>query len=276
MVAVETKTQKTFICIFRLLNLLLSDDFCEDFSRIGDKVDREALDSKISPIDMFWERVSSSFKDKNKYNGLIDDEEEWFDKFDPEKVIPHSPTKLMKIWKDCNLNYTKCISCYNVSGNHNTDFKPFCDGKADVLYLHKWLQIKTNLIDFFNGGLLEEDCFDSCIFPRLAATSDDFRLRSPPSPSSRKSVKTSEEKLYDSMSNFMEIFKKECDPEIQNLKKQHLQSQVDSEKLSQLKNLSEMITKTQTALKGTKNKDSKRIFQEDLEFFISKRQKIMK
>ena len=104
MVDVETKTQITFNCILRIINLLFSDDFCEEFSRIGDKADREALDSKISPIDKFWERVSSSFKDESKYNTLIDEKEEWFQKFDPEKVIPHSPTKLMKIWKDCNLN----------------------------------------------------------------------------------------------------------------------------------------------------------------------------
>ena len=182
----------------------------------------------------------------------------------------------MKIWKDCNLNYTKCMARYNVSGNHDPDFKPFCEGKADVLYLHKWLQIKTNLVGFVNSGLLEEDCFDSCMFPRLAATSDDFRLRTPPSPSSRKSVQTSEEKLYDAMSNCLNSLQNERDPEIQNLKKQHLQSQVDSEMLSQLNTLSEWIIKKQTDLKGTKNKNLKRILQDDLELYNSKRQNIMK
>ena len=41
------------------------------------------------------------------------------------------------------------------------EFKNFCGGSGDILYLHYWLQRKPNLTNNVVGGFLPKDKYDS-------------------------------------------------------------------------------------------------------------------
>ncbi|OWZ03705.1 hypothetical protein PHMEG_00024515 [Phytophthora megakarya] len=65
------------------------------------------------------------------------------------------------IWKTVNRKYFKALARFTKSGEQEKDFYDYCGGSIDVFYLRECLQVKPDLIQFVEGGMLEDDEFDS-------------------------------------------------------------------------------------------------------------------
>lgn len=154
-----TATRKEQQCTFRLVNLLFSDKFAEDFSNTGKTPTREALDQGLVAKNhkAFWDRVRNDFvNDIDEYH-LVELDEEDKELFanlgsdiDPGKIVPHSAEKLRdSIWKDLNSEYKKAMDRFTKSGEHNSNFFDYCYGKLDVYYLYKKLKnLRPGLNEF--------------------------------------------------------------------------------------------------------------------------------
>jgi hypothetical protein len=142
--------RKQIQCPFRLLNILFSDEFTADFADLGNIASRQILDSgKAGNQQHFWERVSSAFIEDNETFGLLhflDDEVlAAYSYIDPSKKIPHDWKKLRTIWKAVNADYKVALNKFTQSGTHDSDFFSFCNGKVEMYYLRKYLDLRPNL-----------------------------------------------------------------------------------------------------------------------------------
>lgn len=254
-------TRRSFSCIFRLLHILFDNEFSEDFSNIVNKADRLVLDAKQKPGDKFWESVKTAFvKDTDNFCNLID-EDDYFTKFDPPKIIYHSPPKLKMMWTGCNKSYIKFHSNYTMLGTHESDFNSFCNGKADVLYLYKWLQLKPNLNNFVNGGLHDDDKFYTILCdmeePCLATLEDNYHVRTP---SSGSQVENQDKGIMDFAASLSRIAESaQIDPEFESLTKKCLRNQVDQENINSIERITAMITNTRDQLKDTHDDETKQL-----------------
>jgi hypothetical protein len=139
-------------CAFRLMNILFSDLFANEFSSIGNTASREALDSGKAANDIdFWQRVQQQFMRRNeKFDCLIFIDDPVFKNkqhIDFDEIIPHSWKKLQKMWKNINSAFKVAKQNFTKSGTHSTDFYLFCHGKLHVYYLWKLLEQRPNMND---------------------------------------------------------------------------------------------------------------------------------
>ena len=90
---------------------------------------------------MFWKDIQEEFVSNNdNYNALIM-ESDMFEDIDPSHIVQHSALKLQAMWKELNCKYAAAKAYFTKSGTHKSDFGNFCFAWADVLYLHKWLEV---------------------------------------------------------------------------------------------------------------------------------------
>ena len=156
-------TQKEPQCPFRLVNLLFSDQFANDFGNLGQIADRPTLDSgKAAHGQYFWEKVQKAFVDEDNnilYGDLhyteSDDVFAGLDHIDCCKIVPHTWKKLEKIWKGLHAEYKAAFSRFTRSGNHDSNFFGFCTGRLAVYYLWKKLQERPQLNAFVSAELPE-------------------------------------------------------------------------------------------------------------------------
>ena len=150
-------TRKTINCNFRLLNLLFSDKFAEDYSHIGDAPTRADLDGPAgtATCKLFWTRVQESYVDDvDKYNEVMF-EEYFFSKYsiNPSVIVQHDWKKLMANYKEVNAAYKESLVKFTASGNHDSVFFNFCSGRLDAYYLWLHLQQRPELLTYVNAVL---------------------------------------------------------------------------------------------------------------------------
>ena len=109
MIKVQCPLKRTANCNIRLLNVLFSNEFCSDLTKLGNKHDRGDLDNDQSSIDKYWERVHEAYLIEDKYRELVK-QDEWF-KYDINHVIlPHEATKLKEMWHELRRKYMRVQS----------------------------------------------------------------------------------------------------------------------------------------------------------------------
>jgi len=156
-------TRKQAQCPFRLINILFSDQFADDFGQLGKIADRATLDSgKAAHGQYFWEKVQKAFVDSSnnsRYGHLhykdSDDVFAGIDHIDCSKIVPHSWKKLEKMWRGVHAEYKAAFSRFTRSGNHDSNFFGFCTGRLAVYYLWKKLQERPQLNSFVEADLPE-------------------------------------------------------------------------------------------------------------------------
>lgn len=297
----KSAPQRSASCNLCLLNLLFDDEFCEDFSQLGNSKTREYLDAMESTVDKFWDRVEKSYMIQGKYTDLIA-EDDWF-KFDRDKIIPHSASKLKYMWHDLRREYIKCLANSTRSGTHEIYFKKFCKGMGDVLYLHHWLNVKPNLITHVDGGFLEQDKFDSnsnwqlddksmmsfatdniekCGYDvktvKIETTPKSSRLKDI-SPGSKENQKVDQGMLEVASSVRYHSDNYQKDSGILSLEKTCLQNDIDEKIYIDLENMTHKIISAQNELNKIKSNqrcggDLKCILKENIMTFSNRRQKI--
>ena len=159
----SSATRKEAQCPFRLMNLLFSDQFAQEFGELGKIADRQTLDAgKAAHGQHFWEKVQKAFVDEasNTVCGELDytDSDDVFagvDHIDCSKIVPHSWKKLEQIWRSLHAEYKAAFSRFTRSGNHDSNFFAFCTGRLAVYYLWKKLQERPHLNAFVEAALPE-------------------------------------------------------------------------------------------------------------------------
>ena len=168
-------------CPYKLLNVLFSDAYAEEFAHLGDKADRKLLDTGKAGRDQgFYERVEDAFwDDDNREFGMLKfKEDKYFAKseIDPGIIVNHNWKKLRAIWQQLNKTYQDAYRRFTKSGNNSSDFYEFCNGRKDVYYLRLLLHQKPQLHATVKAGLP-----DSC-----ALTSDEAIPSARPTPRKTK------------------------------------------------------------------------------------------
>lgn len=159
-------TRKEVQCSFRLMNVLFSDKFAEEFAMIGNVASRAELDKAPSMDQVFWEGVQKEFVDPTvKEIGVLSfsDNDVFEDKcyIDPSKIVDHSWKKLRTIWKGVNADYKAALTRFTLSGTNTREFWDFCMGKLESYYLRKWLETKPELTGMVDTKLPDETFMSS-------------------------------------------------------------------------------------------------------------------
>ena len=153
-------------CSFRLINVLFSDKFAGDFANLGNVASRAVLDSgKAQNDQLFWEKVHLEFiKTSKDYNTLQFQEDGILSQqlhIDPSTIVAHDWKKLRSIWKSVNSDYKAALTRFTQSGTHDSNFYNFCNGKLDIYYLRKYLELKPGLNQTVEAGLPKECAISS-------------------------------------------------------------------------------------------------------------------
>ncbi|KAF4134941.1 hypothetical protein GN958_ATG15875 [Phytophthora infestans] len=146
----------------RLLTILFSEKYATRFAETGNKPTRQQLDvGDIHANSTFWREVALNFNgNRMDFNTLLSDDVR-FAWFDCSVIVVQEVGTLYDMWKTVNQSYVKAMARFTKSGEHGDDFYSFCAGALDVFYLRECLQLKHNLTQFVEGGMFDEDQFDS-------------------------------------------------------------------------------------------------------------------
>eukprot|EP00918_Siedleckia_nematoides_P101985 GHVU01222823.1.p1 GENE.GHVU01222823.1~~GHVU01222823.1.p1 ORF type:complete len:349 (+),score=51.81 GHVU01222823.1:1031-2077(+) len=180
--------RKEIQCSFRLMNVLFSDRFSCQLGSLGNTASREQLDGGHAANDeTFWRDVRSSFVSEDPEFGTLQFADSIFTSrgIDVSNIVEHDWKKLRCIWKQVNSDYRCAVRKYTQSGTHASDFFSFCNGKIDVFYLRKLLELKPEL-----NATVQAD-LPTGAFCNSAATTQLVQPPAPPpdaqqSPGSRK------------------------------------------------------------------------------------------
>ena len=158
----EKSNRKQIQCPFRLMNVIFSDDFIEDFTKLGDASSRQQLDAgKAGKQQHFWERLSVAFAEPMDAYGrlyfLDDDVMAENDHINPSKIVRHDWKKLRSMWKSINADYKAALTRFTQSGTHDHNFYAFCNGKLETYYLRKYLDMRPH-VNATVEALLPEEC----------------------------------------------------------------------------------------------------------------------
>ena len=93
------------------------------------------------------------------------------DDIDPSIIVPHDWKKLQRIWKGVNADYKAAINRFSLSGTHSSEFYSFCNGKQEVYYLQKHLDVKPELAGTVKADLPKEAFKDTAVPPKTSSTS---------------------------------------------------------------------------------------------------------
>ena len=90
----ELKTRKEPQCPYRLMNMLFSDEFAEQFALLGNVANRVLLDlGKAANYEHFWKSVQEAFAlQEETYDKILFKEDDVFcnlDNIDPSKIVAH-------------------------------------------------------------------------------------------------------------------------------------------------------------------------------------------
>jgi hypothetical protein len=138
-------TRKEQQCTYRLMNILFSDDFADEFACIGNTAPRPLLDvGKAANEQSVWEKIQAAFViTKADYNILQFREDDVFgsETIYPGKIVSHDWKKLRSMWKSVNADYKAAATRYTQSGTHECNFFNYCQGKKEAFCLRLHLLI---------------------------------------------------------------------------------------------------------------------------------------
>lgn len=160
--AEDRVSRRQIQCPFRLLNIIFSDEFVEDFADLGNIANRQILDSgKAGNQQHFWERVAVAFSEEKESYGVLrfmDDEVLAANcHIDPSKIVVHDWSKLRRMWKGINADYKAALTRFTQSGTHDHNFFSFCNNKVETYYLRKYLDLRPNITATVEADL-PQDC----------------------------------------------------------------------------------------------------------------------
>ncbi|KAE9349132.1 hypothetical protein PF008_g7040 [Phytophthora fragariae] len=140
-------------CLYRLLNVLFSEDFFERFVSSGDMLTRRELDEGGR---RFWEAVAEAFNTFNEdFDRLVCDDS-LFDGIDPSQITTHTGAKLRDMWKECSSRFSAAEGRCKLSGSHD-EFWNFCHGDKVAMYVHLWCELRGSGREFCATSVYEDD-----------------------------------------------------------------------------------------------------------------------
>jgi cell division protein FtsB len=197
-----TTTRKEVQCPYRLLNILFSDDFAEEFGSLGNAPNRSDIDSGDVAYEVgFWKKVANAFpENKLDYNLFNFNDDYVFinENIQVGKVVIHDWKKLRSMWKGVNAEYKAAFTRYTLSGSHESNFYNFCQGKKESYYLRLHLNQRPGLNSMVEAGLPE-----SCNLS--SSTSKEERELAAASSATTSVTKTPKKRQTDSLAEVLTV-----------------------------------------------------------------------
>ncbi|KAG4062745.1 hypothetical protein PC123_g2451 [Phytophthora cactorum] len=136
-------------CMFRLSNILFSDEFALRFCRTATRAELDG--NLINERSLFWDDVQAAFVDESpdnhERNMLELNDDNFFSGIDPKMAKKgHSAKKLFAMWKEVNKNYVNAEAKFVSSRQNENDFRNFR---------------KPGMTNFVKGVLFAKDEFDT-------------------------------------------------------------------------------------------------------------------
>eukprot|EP00644_Phytophthora_capsici_P018798 jgi/Phyca11/132227/e_gw1.143.14.1 len=207
------EARRTKHCVFRLINVLFSDEFFDKFVSSGNQLTRKELDEGGRN---FWESVAAAFNTANEtYDRLVSDDS-LFDGISPDQITVHSAAKLKSMWKDVHAAFSQAEANSKISGEH-AEFWDFCRGDKAVMYLNLWCDLRGSGREFCSACVYEENEDDS---------TKEGESNTTPIKINRKRQKTD-----DSMSTLTDIIKTLVDVETNSKNEKAAVSRLQRERL---------------------------------------------
>jgi hypothetical protein len=176
----QGSTRKEQQCAYRVMNILFSDDFAEQFACIGNIATRKVLDiGKAANEKLFWEKIEDAYLvSKSDYNILQfrDDDNFMNETIYPGKIVPHGWQKLRTMWKAINADYKTVTTKFTQSGTHDSEFYNYCQGKKEPYYLRLLLSERPELNEMVDADL-PEACTSS--ISSSTASKEDISVNTP-------------------------------------------------------------------------------------------------
>lgn len=146
--------------MIRLVNVLFSDKFLEEFLRTGDSLTRAQLEAGGH---IFWDNVACEFNaDKSEYDVFIKTDER-FRHVDPSDGGVMSGVKLALLWRELSGLFSKAVAHSKQSGEHSNSFWDYCNKRIDVYYLHLATEARNAGREFCSSNFYSDDELDSTV-----------------------------------------------------------------------------------------------------------------
>jgi hypothetical protein len=262
---------------------------------IGDSLTKYDLDTRKIGLDrntLFWKMVHEDFIDRLifEFDAILAADHIAFDGIDATVIVEHAVLKLESMWKELKGRFKKAKAKFTQSGTADHDFWNFSDGQADVFYLWTMLQTRQEAISFVDGGMLDDDCFDSMISPTTTATTPNDNTRksfedaessgSRGSSNRTKKLKTEENKNREDIRQAIHISadsnKAAALDTIQNQEQSRVLHKMELEKrlMESLEQVMISLDRLRGKLQNEKDKDEILEIEDTIEFYKQKRKKI--
>jgi hypothetical protein len=139
----STAPRKEPQCPYRLMNILFSDDFAEEFGTTANTPHRSTLDTGKAANEVgFWEKIQAAFSiSKFDYNVLQFQEDDVFASealIYPGKIVLHDWKKLRSMWKGINADYKAALTRFTQSGTHAMEKKKL------IIFVYYYLKNRTS------------------------------------------------------------------------------------------------------------------------------------
>jgi len=151
---------------YRLMNILFSDRFTQEFVQLENVADWVGLDTgKARNNQLFCEGVQESFEGQNEaHDDMLFVEDEAlcdFHHINFSNIVPHIWKILRVMWKILNAEYKAALSHLSWSGTHSSNFYEFYNGQHDIYHIRKHLESKPNLVSTMIADLTEDAFMES-------------------------------------------------------------------------------------------------------------------
>lgn len=154
--------RKTKFCIYRLINVLFSDEFSSRLHEIDATPTRVELDErKTGALNSFWTDVEAAFAMKKDEYDVIDSTDPVFNGIKPSKPVHHTGRKLRSMRNDLKARFNTAYSILNDQATTTRIFFSFCHGSIDIYYLPVRLGKCPDLLSHVEVKLPEAARFDS-------------------------------------------------------------------------------------------------------------------
>lgn len=133
-------------CRFRLINVLLSPEFNEQWKEM---ITLESSHGLV--VNQFWLDVHVAFNSQNSVFDGLHFQDELFGTVSPNVVLSHSAARLFQMWIEIVGMYRSAVRGAQEAvdaGNTTQSFFDFCSGRLDLLYLHMALLLEPKLFEF--------------------------------------------------------------------------------------------------------------------------------
>eukprot|EP00918_Siedleckia_nematoides_P084722 GHVU01186151.1.p1 GENE.GHVU01186151.1~~GHVU01186151.1.p1 ORF type:complete len:491 (+),score=64.11 GHVU01186151.1:1265-2737(+) len=137
----------------RAINTWLHDELREEFSQLGNQMQRPELDSmRGTQVRKFWHDAAMLYNSSQEGLGVLQRQHPLFEGIDPSKGDRVDGQSMLRIYNSVVSEYNAVSASVSKSGNHS-EFEQYVRGRVVALYLHLNIQDDANVLGMVRAEL---------------------------------------------------------------------------------------------------------------------------